>query len=163
MKNKIKMRTEHTPSGCWTAGGIQHWTIPTSPMIHIIKSSTLVETTGSVYNPRSTVGSGVDGAWKSKYVSENIGIYKVKHPLTEEQSKLRSSQVLWHTDRKTYRDIQTSKWTKNYVIRYLISGRPRHKTYMILENLCTCTGYIKTHQNSCNLWGVSRVLKYFNN
>lgn len=82
----------------------------------------------------------------------------MKHPLTEEQSKLRSSQVLWHTDRKTYRDIQTSKWTKNYVIRYLISLRPRHKTYMILENLCTCTGYIKTHQNSCNLWGVSRFL-----
>lgn len=56
------------------------------------------------------MGSGVDGAWKSKYVSENIGIYKVKHPLTEEQSKLikvksgfvahRQKDIQRHTDKQ---------------------------------------------------------------
>lgn len=62
MKNKKKMKSEHTPSGCWTARGVQHWTIPTSPMIHIVKSSTLVETTGPVHDTWTTVGSGVDRA-----------------------------------------------------------------------------------------------------
>lgn len=87
MKNKIKMRTEHTPSGCWTAGGIQHRTIPTSAMIHIIKSSTLVETTGPIHDPRTTVGSGVDRAWKKcqkGYMMKTfttLVYHKYKYPL----------------------------------------------------------------------------------